>query len=305
MCSEAIEYIRSKGWRSWNTLQIHRPGVSHSAIFRPGQAYPSVIAKLYESSQSTERGRREARALETLQPVASELGIPRLLFQADTPAGFLTLQSGVPGDPWPDQVATKSRWSRQLAAASSWLEQFQSRVLPKGTVDDAMLEFIASCSSRLADLTSAERTFLSASRQVLPVLSQVPAVAVHGDFWAANILDHDRRLSVVDWSTFYYGGGTDDLLAFLAAGAWRMALTPVEMGRHFWRAFFEPSPLGDLVRPFTSATRQRLHIAPSASQALFMLFLMSRLARPEFVTHPAWRAFVSQYVAAGMPPPVV
>jgi|GEM_PF-5519687 len=299
-----FDYLQNMGWLSWSVLQLRRPGTLMQAIFEPERGYPSVVAKFHDFPQSVLRGKREAAALELLSPVAAQAGIPRLLLCAETAGGLLVVQSGMPGNPWPDEPVSLEESSRQLVRAVAWLVHFQSLLPPRGCADLALRELMSIASDNLSTPTLEEHALMRAATEVSSLLSKIPAVAVHGDFWAGNILEDQGTLSVVDWSCFYFGGITDDLFAFLASLSSRYDADPLELAHCFWRVFFEPSPLWLRGRDLTFQLLNRYGLSGAGQvRALFLLFLISRLARIEFTTHPAWRAFVSLYVSAGMPAP--
>jgi len=49
-------------------------------------------------------------------------------------------------------------------------------------------------------------------------------VAVHGDFWAKNLLTCPGHVSVVDWDAFHYGSPVEDLFTFAVAMGYRWGI---------------------------------------------------------------------------------
>src|ERR1039457_5804644 len=187
----AADYLRSAGWRDWDVLQL--PGGADVVwwIFRRGQDIPAVVGKFCDPPAAVEAGRRECAALELLSPFADRLGLPSVLFQTDTRGGSVYLQSGVPGKPLRDELSPSDgkHLSAQIDIAEGWLEKFQMLAPPAENSGAAFRQVLAGASERLPKL------LLSTASAALPLLSAVPAVAVHGDFWAKNVLAAPRRVS--------------------------------------------------------------------------------------------------------------
>jgi hypothetical protein len=296
----AADYLRSAGWRDWDVLQL--PGGADVVwwIFRRGQDIPAVVGKFCVPPAAVEAGRRECAALELLSPFADQLGLPSVLFQTDTRGGFVYLQSGVPGKPLRDELSPSDgkHLSAQIDIAEGWLEKFQMLAPPAENSGAAFRQVLAGASERLPKL------LLSTASAALPLLSAVPAVAVHGDFWAKNVLAAPGRVSVVDWNAFHYGSPVEDLFTFAVAMAYRWKLDAEQGADVIWNVFLGSSPLTARTRAAALRTLARWNLSRDLLAPLFLISLVSRLGQTELADNPAWHVFAARYASAGLPTPL-
>ena len=296
----AADYLRSAGWRDWDVLQL--PGGADVVwwIFRRGQDIPAVVGKFCGLPAAVEAGRRECAALELLSPFADQLGLPSVLFQTEARGGFVYLQSGVPGKPLRNELSPSGGklLSAQIDVAEDWLEKFQMLAPPAENSGAAFRQVLAGASVRLPEL------LLSTANAALPLLSAVPAVAVHGDFWAKNVLAAPGRVSVVDWDAFHYGSPVEDLFTFAVAMAYQWKLDAEQGADVIWNVFLGSSPLTARTRAGALRTLARWNLSQNLLAPLFLISLVSRLGRTELDDNPAWHVFAARYAGAGLPSPL-
>lgn len=296
----AADYLRSAGWRDWDVLQL--PGGAGVVwwIFRRGQDIPAVVGKFCGLPAAVEAGRRECAALELLSPFADQLGLPSVLFQTEARGGFVYLQSGVPGKPLRNELSPSGGklLSAQIDVAEDWLEKFQMLAPPAEDSGAAFRQVLAGASVRLPEL------LLSTANAALPLLSAVPAVAVHGDFWAKNVLTAPGCVSVVDWDAFHYGSPVEDLFTFAVAMAYQWKLDAEQGADVIWNVFLGSSPLTARTRAGALRTLARWNLSQNLLAPLFLISLVSRLGRTELDDNPAWHVFAARYAGAGLPSPL-
>ena len=289
-------WLRAQGWREWSVAQIQTDSLVWW-IFAPGATAPTVIGKLPRTALDVEIARREAAALEALAPAAEALHVPRLLFQTELDDGrFLFLQSGLTGVPLADKAD-------HFDLILPWLDRFQSSAPAAGSLEEAVRCAIALCRTKLPDLTSAEGRLLAAAAEAAPRLRPFAATAVHGDFWAGNILREGDRLAVVDWSNYHPGSPLEDLHNFAAAQGYESRGGGEDRMQSMWRVFFGDSPLALRTREFSARILDARGFPQDLLRPLFLLFLVRRIACIEFSNHAAWRRFAGRYVEAGLPAP--
>ena len=296
----AADYLRSAGWRDWDVLQL--PGGAGVVwwIFRRGQDIPAVVGKFCGPPAAVAAGRRECAALELLSPFADQLGLPSVLFQTEARGGFVYLQSGVPGKPLRNELSPSGGklLSAQIDVAEDWLEKFQMLAPPAEDSGAAFRQVLAGASVRLPEL------LLSTANAALPLLSAVPAVAVHGDFWAKNVLTAPGCVSVVDWDAFHYGSPVEDLFTFAVAMAYQWKLDAEQGADVIWNVFLGSSPLTARTRAGALRTLARWNLSQNLLAPLFLISLVSRLGRTELDDNPAWHVFAARYAGAGLPSPL-
>ncbi|MGD0365618.1 MAG: phosphotransferase [Bryobacteraceae bacterium] len=295
----AADYLRRAGWTEWDVLQLPGAGVVWW-IFRRGRDVPAYVGKFCRLPGAIEGGRRECATLETLSPFADHLGIPKVLFRTDAHGGFIYLQSGVPGKPLRNELspADGKLLLAQMDIAEKWLEKFQTLAPPAGDSAAAFRQVLAGASEQLPEL------LLSAAGAALPRLAAVPAVAVHGDFWARNVLISPGRVSVVDWDGFHYGSPVEDLCTFAIATAYQWGLDARQGADVIWDVLLGSSPLTVMTRAAAFRTLARWNISRDLLAPLFLIALVSRLGRTELDDNPAWHVFAARYASAGLPPPL-
>jgi hypothetical protein len=288
-------YLRQQGWKEWTLAQIQTDALVWW-IFRPGEALPAIVGKLPRTKLDSEIARREADALRQLDPAAAGLGIPRLLFDTELDGGrFLFLQSAVPGQPVLNDLPS-------LPKAAGWLERFQSSVRAQGSIADALCDGAARCSAILHDLSAQESGLLELARRLAAESAALPAVPVHGDFWAGNVLESRGQISVIDWSNYRSGSPIEDLCNFAAAIPDTKDNAQGRM-RRMWDVFFADTPLMRATRDGSLRMLAARGYPQESLRAVFVLFLMARTAGIEFSNHAAWRLLVARYMDAGAPPP--
>jgi len=296
----AADYLRSAGWRDWDVLQL--PGGDGVVwwIFRRGQEIPAIVGKFRRHPAAIAAGRRECAALELLSPFAKQLGVPSVLFRTDASGGFVYLQSGAPGKPLRNELSPSGGklLLAQMDIAEDWLEKFQTLAPPAEDSGVAFRRVLAGASTELPE------ALLSAAYAALPGLAAVPAVAVHGDFWANNVLTSPGSVSVVDWDTFHYGSPVEDLVTFAVATAYRWGFDAAQGADVIWNVLLGSSPLTVRTRAAALRILARWNLSPDLLAPLFLVALVSRLGRTELDDNPAWHVFAARYAGAGLPLPL-
>ncbi len=297
------DYLRSAGWTNWDVLQLPGKAVVWW-IFEPERETPAMVGKFCQDPAAVEDGRRECDALRFLAPLAGRLGLPSPLFQAETRGGFVYLQSGMPGKPLRNEFSPSALklLAEQMQIAESWLEKFQTLTPPAKDPGEAFRRVLAVASAGVPERLP--EPLLRAASAALPLLSAVPAAAVHGDFWAKNVLVSPGRVCVVDWDAFHYGSPLEDLCTFAGAlvGQWRM-----DTGRIadiIWETFFGSEPFTALIQAAAFRTLTRWNIPRGLLGPLFLFSLVSQLGRTDSPGHAPWRAFAARYAGAGCPAPL-
>jgi Phosphotransferase enzyme family len=294
----AANYLRSAGWSEWNTLQCKLGGGIALFFFIPGEEYPSVVGKLYTDPIQVELGRRECEVLGQLAPFAEQLGIPRLLLQNDSAAGFFYMQSGMAGNPLPDELnpADDNEILKQLNVVGPWLERFQHVVPAQGDLASALCGVI----SGEGDLPRELRRYAT---EALPLLAGIPTVPAHGDFWAQNVLLGRNGAAVVDWGTFHYGAPVEDLLNFCISAVFPSSLPAASAADFMWDVFFGDSAIAIRTQAEANRILAVRGLAPDLLRPLFLQFVLTRLGRREFIDNPAWQVFARRFAEAGAPAP--
>ncbi|MGH9487359.1 MAG: phosphotransferase [Terriglobales bacterium] len=211
-------------------LQLPLDGGALLAAFDPrAQGQVRWLAKTGYGEAACRRLRAEARALTMLAGHAGRLHLPELVGFRESGTGNAAtaclVQSGMPG-----QIRIAAWSGRAWAdfdpvteAALSWLGAWQQTNLSPGPERVSLAELGARTATR-ADADMERFPQLAALLRWIPDLMSVgavhnTAVAVHGDFWAGNLLLQSRGWGwklqlggVVDWSGFGAGSALDDLL---------------------------------------------------------------------------------------------
>lgn len=252
-----------------------------------GPGRPRWIAKTAEGEAGIQRLRAEAAALGQMEAHADVLGIPRLLGWedgTDSPDGNACLvQSGVAGEPALGTVALRRPWAplpEETRQAAAWLDQFQQLVPPPRAATLGELEQELRSQIEQDCLLDPEHRPL-----LLPLLKALPpspepgraAVAMHGDFWAGNVLLEARAgwplaVRVIDWSGFGAGTALVDLLTWMAQLGENRTRRMERLAR--WQALlFAPGTVRDFLRGW-SANR---HYGADLARWAFYMFLLHRL----------------------------
>jgi hypothetical protein len=295
----ANRYLREAGWSDWSVLQLRAGESPLWLFFQPGQDTPAAVGKFSAVPLNRERLRRECAALELLRPTARELSVPLVLYQNDSDRGFLSLQSGMPGKPLADELSPSDapRLEHHFRIVETWLERFQSLVSPAGYADAALRLLLPLVSGM------APPALVEAAAGVLPLLSAIPAVAVHGDLWGRNVLAAPGRTSVVDWEAFHYGAPLEDLFGFALGSVFRRWPDIDRSADLIWDVFFGRSQLAIRARAACARSLARLAMPQDLLRPVFLMYLVDRLTRVHFADNAAMRVFAGRYVAAGMPCP--
>lgn len=304
MFNDVAAFLRAEGWGHWNVLLDRRRDDIVWDIFDNEHAYPAIVAKQYAAGPSAARGRREADALGNLKRISNNLVIPSLRFRKELPSGeFLLIRSGVPGHPLRDELRFDDvrEIHRQIQLVEPWLLSFQRLMHTDGPMSDAMLRAVQSCRERLSDLSPQEESLLSAAEGMKPILEHVPAIAVHGDFWAGNTLLYKKGISVIDWDNLHYGNPLEDPYQFLVGAVLSRTIATEKV---IWDVFIDQCPLSSMAREISFRFLDSWQIKRDLLYPLFLQFLVSRLCLTEFRAHEGWRRFVNTYVRAGMPSPL-
>jgi hypothetical protein len=295
----AVEHLRATGWKDCSVLQLRGGHSPLWLFFEPGQTAPGAVGKFSSVPDVSAKLRRECEALDALRPVARELGIPLMLYRTESEKGLLSLQTGLPGKPMADELSPSDsgRLGAQFRLVEPWIERFQRLAPATGTAGAALHELLLSLPSG----TPAEA--VAAAAAALPVLSRIQAVAVHGDFWARNVLVAPRRTSVVDWEGFHLGDPLEDIFSFAAGSVFRCCSDVERSVDLLWNVFFGRTPLTALARSACFRALARFNLSSDLLRPCFLSYVLGRLSRSHFTDNSAMRAFVLRYVDKGMPEP--
>jgi Ser/Thr protein kinase RdoA (MazF antagonist) len=305
MMDRLTEYLRASGFTEWRLLSLSRGPNITLCVFRPGQSWPALVAKLTTPGAKVDIARFEAEALRQLEAAPPSLGVPQLVYEAAADGFYLAVETGARGRPLRDWVPPddQKELPGQLRVAEYWLAELQRTIPCRGTIGESTAHFVEAARRALADPSPGERELLGQALARGATFASLPAVAVHGDFWTGNILSHRGQLSVIDWNNFHYGSTVEDLLNFASGITFRYKETPAASADTLWEAYFGDTPLVRWTEQAVARALARAGLGPEATTAAFLGFLATRLAMIEFGTHPAWRVFAARYAAAGLPPP--
>jgi aminoglycoside phosphotransferase len=187
-------------------------------LFRKGDPYPTVVAKLPRYGPTGEPLRREAATLERVRravAVGALAGavrdvIPRPLGLHDVDGTEVLLQTGMPGVHLVAATAGgrlhPAKLARRLDLMLGWCLELQAASARRVTVDDALL------AGRLEPLAAKGLAAMDADPRVARLLDRsletaaglrgtaLPLVVCHGDFWAGNVMAAGGRVrGVIDW----------------------------------------------------------------------------------------------------------
>jgi len=191
-------------------------------LFRPGHRRPAYALKLPTTVLAETAIRRERVLLGDL--LRSELGplaatVPRPLAELDVQGRCALLVTAVGGSPmftayhrW-RHTAARSSVRADFDAAGSWLAAFQGRTAGQAGRPDAHGAPVEVLRRRFPGETGA----LSSLERVHALLARAARpTAVHGDFWAGNLLTTGGRVTgVVDWEAgSTRGDPVSDLVRF-------------------------------------------------------------------------------------------
>lgn len=192
-------------------------------LFRPGDRRPAYTLKLPTTGPAETATRREQHLLHDLRradlgPLAATL--PRPLAEVDAQGRRALLMTAVGGSPmftayhrW-RHTASQSAVRADFDAAGCWLADFQRRTAGPPGPPDRGRATLAVLRRRFPEETAA----LARLEHVQAVLARAvaPSTAVHGDFWAGNLLVSGGRVTgVVDWEAGSTSGDpVGDLVRF-------------------------------------------------------------------------------------------
>jgi hypothetical protein len=298
------DQFRSMGIADESVLQLSGRHYSVLLVFARSQAKPLCVAKIAQSDSGRELLRKEAAALGIIGGQATKIGAPDLLLHVDGARSALVLQSALDGTPFADELAPGDRneLMAQFRAIVPWLIGFQSRIPNSACLRDETRAAVARCRRTLA-ITPAEETLLRAAEEMAEEYPSLPAVAVHGDFWAGNVLRRREDIAVIDWVDFHFGAPTEDLNNFVAATCYRRSVKVEDSAASVWNSFFCSSPVGRHGLGGTLALLKHHRLPMEALRPMFVHFLTARLGATHFRDHAVWRSFITRYMAEGMPEP--
>jgi len=255
-------------------------------LFRGAERLPCAVLKLRRAAAADSSLEREAEALDALAgrlPVPLRASLPRLLAyrrRQGCEALALSVLEGCPayvelhGRLWP-----RRRVERHLLAAADWLSRFHIATRsdsPAPPPEDEARRIGQTLAAAGRDQEPEDLAeLLETARR-----HHLPCSAVHGDFWARNLLLCGDRVGVVDWEHFRdVGSPLEDLFHFaLSYGLnypWSRyrRLPPLEAFRH---TFLERNPVSRAVRRYFEAYGSRTGLPPEAWWHLLRLHLLTR-----------------------------
>lgn len=213
--------------------------------------HPLWIAKTARKPEDVARLRKEFEALGYLQPWSGELGIPRALEWDATDRQAVLIQSGVRGRRESVSLALDAgdaEVRKRFEEVLGWLKRFQAAVpAPAAMTVKELAE------KRVEDLGSRRGEAGEALDGVIAVLGRVGsagqrgAIAVHGDFYPANVLFVKPGLSVVDWSAFGTGFPLQDAFSYVANTDYYRRGRVCRLVESYRHAFFSGSRVNDLI----------------------------------------------------------
>ena len=187
-------------------------------LFRPGEALPAHVAKVPTTDAAARSVEAEAamlRALGTLELGSLSQTIPQLVAIADDRGRPVLVTTALPGRQMLATYHTFRHTARpaavgaDFAAAGTWLGQLWQRT---SSGRDDLATMVAGIGEvierRFGDDpdTAADLEHLADLQDQLAG-HLVPRTAMHGDFWAGNLLVAGGRLSgVIDWEGARLGG---------------------------------------------------------------------------------------------------
>jgi SAM-dependent methyltransferase len=187
-------------------------GVVTMLLFPSGGGDP-VVAKVPRYGSHNGSLQREAAGIERASQAVNDAvraAIPRSLGIHTIDGTDVLLQTGLGGRHLVAETASgrlsPARLARQLDVVLSWCEALQGASGHTELVDDELI------ATKLEPLSEAGLAALGGDPRVEALLDRMldqakrlkgtslPMVAVHGDYWAGNVLvDRDRVVGVVDW----------------------------------------------------------------------------------------------------------
>lgn len=249
-------------WIMLRDYEGNRRGRLTLFLFMPESATPHGVIKVRATAgrgRSLDEEASVLRALAKKLPLEFSPMLPRVVRFASSLDAEVLVESALEGEPLWIAMQRSARPHRRmenvLAGVGRWLGAFQ-----RGT---------SGARVRLGDLAPEASTSPHRERQV-------PSVAVHGDFWARNVLLQDGRVSgVVDWEAAQLSGppwrDPFDFAMHLAAGApaWRnRSATP-----RVRDAVFGRGSVARALRAFFAAWRTESHFDLALLPACFDLYL--------------------------------
>jgi len=249
-------------------------------LFAPGGAEPLAVLRLRPEAGEGPPLAREAEALAALRrrlPPALAASVPRPLGRAEPPGWEALLLSALPGRPayveLHGALAPGRLAARHLDAAASWLGRFHAATRTGGAAAPPAEGTLPLGAGGLAWL-----------RAAAPLLrrSPLPLSAVHGDFWARNLLlaPGGAAAGVVDWEACRpEASPAEDLFGFpLAYGldfpGRRRRPRPADDA--FARTFIADTRLARAVRRYLAGYCAAAGLDPAPLATLFRLHLLTR-----------------------------
>jgi hypothetical protein len=239
---------------------------------------PFAVAKAQRTPHEL---RREAEAIESVRamlPPQLRGAIPEVLAVDTYSRGELLVQSALPGrSSYVDMQSSFAPWRRveaHLEAASRWLAAFHDATRVNATYP-------------LGDLA-------------------IPMSALHGDYWARNVMLNGNSMAVVDWEHFSpVAPPYVDLFHYALTyglnypGARYHRLAPEDA---FARTFLERNRLSRAVRRYFQDYMQRSGLPPKSLVPAFREFLSTRgtmniTAEPPGTKNVPWKRFAELFGA--------
>lgn len=283
-------------------------------LFAPEQARPSVIAKTTPVPQQQSRLQHERDSLLGLRAsldddLCATLPVPLAVF--DSPQGLTCCESHLPGRAI--YVEMRGSWrperlvERHFGLAHGWLAQFQ-----KATIADPAATGLGEAMRKLLEqggLPEAGQALLTERIALVASLAEqaLPSVAIHGDFWARNILIEDSRIAVFDWELFQRQGLplTDPIHFAISYGLsypWRLGRW-VDRAEAFRRSFDPAGPLRPVIERHLRGHCRAMGLDPRWIDPAITSYLAERVleeaAAGEQPRRGDWRRIFASYAEMG------
>ncbi len=168
------------------------------------------------SGEETCSARREVEALQILAGCEQLRGhVPSPLGFSEGSGWYAAAQSHLDGIPMSSLITNVDSWRRALKLVTTWLTDVLGHLSPANFMP---LTSVAALQPSRAELPTSNQW----PRERIDVgdrLARAHPVALHGDFWAGNLLVQHGNLRVFDWESAGSGHPLLDIVHFLVTSA--------------------------------------------------------------------------------------